>query len=47
MILSNLITAKVSVVTSIFLGLGICYLNKKIMRKQDINKENESSFNEK
>ncbi len=47
MILSNLITAKVSLVTGIFLGLGICYLNKKIMGKQDINKENESSFNEK
>ena len=45
MILSNLITAKVSLVTGIFLGLGICY--KKIMGKQDINKENESSFNEK
>ena len=47
MILSNLFTAKVSVVTGIFLGLGICHLNKKIMGKQDINKENESSFNEK
>ena len=47
MILSNLITAKVSVVTGIFLGLGICYLNKKIMGKKDISKENESSFNEK
>ena len=47
MILSNLITAKVSVVTGIFLGLGIYYLNKKIMGKQDISKENESSFNEK
>ena len=47
MILSNLITAKVSLVTGIFLGLSICYLNKKIMGKQDINKENESSFNEK
>ena len=46
MILSNLITAKVSL-TGIFLGLGICYLNKKIMGKQDISKENESSFNEK
>ena len=31
MILSKLITAKVSVVTGIFLGLGICYLNKKII----------------
>tara|TARA_X000000368_G_C22448429_1_gene457875 strand:- start:153 stop:296 length:144 start_codon:yes stop_codon:yes gene_type:complete len=47
MILSNLITAKVSVVAGIFLGIGICYLNKKIMEKQDISKENESSFNEK
>ena len=47
MILSNLITAKLSLVTGIFLGLGICYLNKKIKGKQDINKENESSFNEK
>ena len=32
MILSNLITAKVSLVTGIFLGLGICYLNKKKQR---------------
>jgi len=47
MILSNLITAKLSLVTGIFFGLGICYLNKKIKGKQDINKENESSFNEK
>ena len=47
MILSNLITAKVSIVTGIFLGLGICYLNKKKVGKQDISKENESSFNEK
>ena len=43
----SLITAKVSVVTGIFLGLGLCYLNKKIKEKQDISKENESSFNEK
>ena len=47
MILSNLFTAKVSLVTGIFLGLGICYLNKKILGKQDMCKEKESSFNEK
>ena len=47
MILSNLITVKVGLVAGICVGLGICFLKKKIMEKQDENKENESTFNEK
>ena len=47
MILSNLITVKVGLVAGICVGLGICFLKKKIMEKQDENKENESTFSEK
>ena len=47
MILSNLITVKVGLVAGICIGLGGCFFLKKIMEKQDKNKENESTFNEK